>query len=138
MLVADSLTTVDTSFLQPLSGLPAASLHARPCPEFTDANFPLRRVQRGLESSESGCAFLQAQGVRFENTPGHSNYFAALPSERRRIVLRDVHGAILTAANLPLHARLSAIPELAVYDCFGTDGRWHKSATYDARHRVQP
>jgi hypothetical protein len=134
MLVADSITTVDTSFFQPLSGLPAASLHARPCPEFTDENFLRLGVQRVLESSESGRAFLQEHGVRFENPPGHSNYFAALQSERRRNVLRDVHGAILTAANLTLHDRLSEIPELAGYDCFATDGHWHKSATHDARH----
>lgn len=91
-------------------------------------------VQRVLESSESGRAFLQEHGVRFDDAPGHSNYFAALQSERRRNVLRDVHGAILTAANLTLHDRLAEIPELAAYDCFATDGHWHKAATHDARH----
>ena len=134
MLIADSNPTVDTSFFQPLCGLHALSSHARPCPEFTDENFLRLGVQRVLESSESGRAFLQEHGVRFENTPGHSNYFAALQSERRRNVLRDVHGAILTATNLMLHDRLSQIPELAGYDCFATDGHWHKAATHDARH----
>ena len=134
MLVAHPTPTVDSSFFQPLSGLHALSLHARPCPEFTDENFLRPGVQRVLESSESGRAFLQEHGVRFEHTPGHSNYFAALQSERRRNVLRDVHGAILTAANLTLPDRLAEIPELARYECFATDGHRHKAATHDARH----
>jgi hypothetical protein len=134
MLVADSITTVDATFFQPLRGLPAASSHARPCPEFPDESFLRLSVQRVLELSESGRAFLQEHGGRFENPPGHSNYFAALQSERRRNVLRDVHRALITAANLTLPDRLAEIPELAGYECFATDGHWHKAATHDARH----
>jgi hypothetical protein len=122
MLIADAITTVDNAFFQPLNGLTTASSHARPCPEFTDEYFLRLGVQRVLELSEGGRAFLQEHGVRFEHTPGHSNYFAALQSERRRKVLRDVHGAILATANRTLHDRLAQIPELARYDCFATDG----------------
>ena len=134
MLIADSTATVNTTFFQPLSGLTAASQHARPCPEFTDDHFLRLGVQRVLELSASGRAFLQEHGARFAHTPGHSNYFAALQSERRLNVLRDVHGALIPAAHLRLHDRLSEIPELAAYDCFATDGHWHQAATHDARH----
>jgi len=134
MLIADSTPTVNTSFFQPLAGLTAASHHARPCPEFTDDHFLRLGVQRVLELSESGRAFLQEHGARFEHTPGHSNYFAALQSERRLKVLRDVHQALIPAATLTLQDRLAEIPELAGYDCFATDGHWHKAATHDARH----
>lgn len=64
-------------------------------------------VQRVLGLSASGRAFLQEHGVCFEHTPGHSNYFAALHSPRRRDVLRDVHRVLLTRARPALHARLA-------------------------------
>lgn len=134
MLIADAIPTVDTSFFQPLSGRHALSLHARPCPEFTEENFLRLGVQRVLELSESGRAFLQEHGVRFAHTPGHSNYFAALQSERRRNVLRDVHGTRLTAANLTLRDRRAEIPRLAAYDGFAPDDHGHTAATPDARH----
>ena len=88
-------TTVDDAFFQPLAGLATASQQTRACPDFADADFLHLGVQRVLELSVSGRAFLQEHGVRFDHTPGHSNYFAALHSPRRRDVLRDVHRALL-------------------------------------------
>jgi len=134
MLVAHSLPTVNALFFQPLCGLIAGGDHARSCPEFPDELFLHLGVQRVLELSPSGRAFLQEHGPRFQNTPGYSNYFAALHSERRREVLRVAHDALIATADLTLHDRLAAIPELARYDCFDTDGHWHKAATHDARH----
>lgn len=134
MLITDSSLTVNTAFFQPLTGLATASLHARPCPEFTDENFLHLGVQRVLELSASGRAFLQEHGGRFLHTPGHSNYFAALQSERRGAVLRDVQEALILSAHLALGDRLAEISELAAYDCFATDGHWHRAATHDARH----
>ena len=134
MLIADSAPTVEAAFCQPLNGLSATRVHALLCSEFTDEDFLRLGVQRVLELSASGRAFLQEHGGRFTNPPGHSNYFAALQSERRRDVLRDVHRTLITAANLTLHDRLAEIPELAGYECFATDGHWHKAATHDARH----
>jgi hypothetical protein len=66
-----------------------------------------------LETSASGRGFLQEHGLRFANTPGHSNYFAALNSPRRREVIREVNLALVAAANATLHDRLADIPELA-------------------------
>ena len=134
MLVSNSLTTVNTLFFQPLARLLVAGKHARSCPEFPDELFLQLGVQRVLELSPSGRAFLQEHGPRFQNTPGHSNYFAALHSERRREVLRVAHDELIATAELTLHDRLAAIPELARYECFATDGHWHKAATHDARH----
>lgn len=125
--------SVNVAFFQPLCGLAAASQHTRSCPGFPDADFLLLGVQRVLELSASGRAFLQEHGPRFEHTPGHSNYFAALHSPRRRDVLRDVHRALLTHARPALHDRLAGIPELAGHEIFATDGHWHQAATHDAR-----
>jgi hypothetical protein len=127
-------TTVNQAFFQPLHGLPAASPHTQPCSEFSDEECLHLGIQRVLETSESGRAFLQEHGVRFESTPGHSNYFAALHSQRRGKVIRDVQVALITAANPKLHDRLADIPELANYECFAQDGHWHKAATHDPRH----
>jgi len=126
--------TVDETFFEPLNGLAAASPHARPCPDFSDEDFIRLGVQRVLEMSESGRGFLQEHGVRFPNTPGHSNYFVALGSPRRRQVTQDVSLALVSGANLRLHDRLAEIPELARYECFAADGHWHKAATHDPRH----
>jgi hypothetical protein len=85
-------------------------------------------------SPPSGRAFLQEHGSRFDNTPGAANYFAALHSERRREALRVAHDGLIATADLTLHDRLAAIPELVRYDSLATDGHWHKDAMNDARH----
>ena len=134
MPITHNSTTVDEAFFQPLDGLAAASPHRRPCPEFSDEDCIRLGVQRVLEMSESGRGFLQEHGLRFENTPGHSNYFATLNSPRRCAVIGDVNIALLAAADTKVHDRLADIPELAGYECFAQDGHWHKAATHDLRH----
>lgn len=135
MSITSLTTTVNTAFFQPLQGLAGASPHARLCPEFSDDACLRLGVQRVLESSESGRAFLQEHGLRFEHTPGHSNYFAAFQSARRLQLLREVGLAVVGSANPRLHDRLADIPELAHYACFAMDGHWHKAAVHDARHK---
>jgi hypothetical protein len=125
---------VNTAFFQPLHGLADASFHARFCPEFSDDTALRLGVQRVLESSESGRAFLQEHGLRFENTPDQACYFASFQSERRLQLLREVGSASILTANPKLHDRLADIPELANYECFAMDGHWHKAAVHDARH----
>lgn len=134
MLVTHSPASVNAAFFEPLSRLLVAGDHSRNCPEFPDADFLQLGVQRVLELSPSGRAFLQEHGARFQNTPGAANYFAALHSERRREVLRVAHDTLIATADRTLTDRLAAIPELARYECFATDGHWHKAATHDARH----
>ena len=134
MPITQNPTTVAPAFFQSLNGLADASPPARPCPDFSDEDCIRLGVRRVLETSESGRGFLQEHGLRFENTPGHSNYFAALNSQRRREVIRDVNIALLTPANTTLHDRLADIPELANYECFAQDGHWHKAAAHDPRH----
>jgi hypothetical protein len=134
MAITQNPTTVNQAFFEPLTGLAAASPHARPCPDFSDEDCIGLGVQRVLETSESGRGFLQEHGLRFENTPCLSNYFVALSSPRRREVIRDVNLALLTAANTTLHDRLADISELAHYECFAQDGPWHKAAAHDPRH----
>jgi len=127
-------TTVDQAFFEPLTGLAGTRPQSRLCPGFSDDNFLRLGVQRVLESCESGRAFLQEHGVRFEKVPGSSNYFAALQSPRRCEVIRDVNLALVSASEGVLHDRLAAIPELADYECFALDGHWHKAAAHDPRH----
>ena len=134
MPITQTKTTVDQVFFQPLTGLTATSLHTRSCPDFSDEDCLRLGGQRVLEMSESGRGLLQEHGLRFENTPGHSNYFAALNSQRQCEVIREVNIALLSAANTTLHDRLAAIPELAHYECFAQDGHWHKAAAHDRRH----
>lgn len=128
------LTTVNDAFFQPLKGLAAASPDARPCPDFSDDEFLHLGIQRVIQSSESGRAFLQEHGLRFQNTPALGNYFAALKSKRRGLVIKDVNLALLVSANTVLHDRLAGIPELVGYECFAQDGHWHKAAVHDSRH----
>lgn len=129
-----TIITVNEALFQPLEGLVSRSSYARPCPEFPDEDFIRLGVQRVLETSESGRAFLQEHGVRFENAPDHSNYFATLRSQRRCDLVRDVSLAVLAVANVQLHNRLADVLELANYECFAADGHWHKAAVHDKRH----
>ncbi len=71
-------TTVSDAFFQPLHGLVAASLHARPCPELSDESWLRSGVARVLEAVGSGRGFLQEHGPRFADTPGRTNYFYSL------------------------------------------------------------
>jgi len=123
---------VNDAFFQPLTGLVASSPHARPCPEFADEDWLRLGIQRVLERVESGRAFLQEHGPRFDYQPTRANYFVALGSERRRDLARDVNQRVLAMAPLP--DRLAGIPELAKYECFALDGHWHQAATHDPRH----
>lgn len=126
--------TVNAAFFQPLGELAARSLQARDCPEVKDGQYVLLGVQRVLEASISGRAFLQEHGPRQTHAPTLANYFAALHSARRAAVLREVNHGVLTQANQQLPDRLADIPELARYEVFAADGHWHKAAAHDPRH----
>ncbi len=126
-------TNVNDAFFQPLTGLAAASPHARYCREFSDEHWLLTGVRRCLEPVESGRAFLQEHGPDLPCLPSHANYFNSLHSERRLELVREVNRAVLASARWP--DRLEAMPELRKYECFALDGHWHKAATHDPRHK---
>ena len=134
MPTSNQTTTVDEAFYKPLNGLAAGSSQTRPCPEFSDENYVLCGVQRVIESTPSGRAFLQEHGPRLVQEPTQSNYFATLHSARRLALLADVNLTLLGSADRTLHDRLAGIPELATYQCFAADGHWHKAAAHDPRH----
>ena len=132
MLIHAKNQLVTDAFYQPLAGLVAASPHYRSTLEFTDEQWLRLGLTRVLEAVESGRAFLQEHGPRFDDPPSRSNYFYALAHERRRDLARDVNRALLAQTILP--DRLASIPELAKYECFALDGHWHSAAAHDARH----
>ena len=132
MLIPLACTSVNDAFFQPLDGLVATSPHTYPCPEYSDEDWVRLGLQRVLERVESGRAFLQEHGPRFDYQPTHSNYFAAHRSERRLDLACDVNHRLLATAALPDH--LAAFPELAHYECYALDGHWHQAATHDPRH----
>lgn len=125
--------TVNETFFQPLNQLVARSVHTLPCPEVSDELYVLLGVQRVIEGSESGRAFLQEHGPRHAQPPAPANYFGALHSPRRGAVLQDVNHGVLAQADAILPDRLADIPELARYDVFAADGHWHKAAAHDPR-----
>ena len=110
MLLPVAPTCVNDAFFQPLDGLVATSPHLYPCPEYSDEDWLRLGIQRVLERVESGRAFLQEHGPRFEYQPTRTNYFAALQSERRLDLACDVNRRLLAAAALPDH--LAPLPEL--------------------------
>ena len=126
--------TVNEAFFEPLRGLVARSEQTQACAQVSDEQYLRMGVQRVLEASESGRAFLQEHGPRFAQPPTLANYFAALHSARRGAVLRDVSLAVLDSANTMLPDRLADIAELARYEVFAADGHWHKAAAHDAPH----
>lgn len=125
-------TRVNDAFFQPITGLAASSPHTYPCPEFSDGDWLRLGIQRVLERVESGRAFLQEHGPRFDYQPKRANYFLALHSERRRDLARDVNRRLLASAELP--DRLAAMSALDRYACLALDGHWHQAATHDPRH----
>ena len=90
-------------------------------------------VQRVLEASESGRAFLQGHGRSFQNAPRPDHYFASLRSTRRRDVARAVSEHIPMQVRSRVADRLAGIPERAGYACDAADGHWHKGAAHDAK-----
>jgi hypothetical protein len=125
---------VNEAFYQPLIGLAANSKASRACPEFSDEDYLLCGIQRVLEESFSGRAFLQEHAPALDISVTQSNYFANLHSVRRLELLQEVDAAVHQQAQGKLVDRLAEIPELADYECFAADGHWHKGATHDPRH----
>lgn len=134
MPITHNTTTVNEQFLQLLEQATAAAPSRRPCPEFPDATWIAMGVQRVLEASESGRAFLQEHGLRFEKPPNVDTYFASLKSPRRRDLAREIQQHVLPRAEARVADRLADIPELARYACFACDGHWHKGAVHDPKH----
>ena len=126
--------TVNHTFFQPLQQPLASASNLWHCPELPDDEWLRMGVQRVLEASSSGRAFLQEHGLRFEKPPTYTNYFASLRSGRRRDLAREINLALITALDARLCDRLAGIPELAGYACFAADGHWHQNATHDPRH----
>src|SRR6266404_6005022 len=125
MPTAATNTTVNQAFFQALEGLVAKSLASKPCPEFSDNDYLRLGVQRVLESSESGRAFLQEHGVRFENIPELGNYFATLRRARRCAVLRDTNVTLVRTANQSLHDRRHEGTKMAVGHFYALNLRTH-------------
>lgn len=128
-------TTVNEQFPPRLEQAAAAASSRRPCPEFPDETWIAMGVQRVLEAPESGRAFLQEHGLRFEKAPRHNHYFASLRSARRRDWAREVSRHILWEARSRVCDRLAGIPELAPCACFAAAGHWHQAAVHDPKHQ---
>jgi hypothetical protein len=126
---------VNEAFYEPLVGLADRSIHTQGCLAVSDDQYLRMGVQRVLEASESGRAFLQEHGQRYVLPPKLGNYFGALHSARRGAVLREVGVGVLERANAVLEDRLAHIAELADYEVFAADGHWHKGAVHDRRHK---
>ena len=127
--------TVNDTFFRPLMEALAASVGHHPCREISDAQWLRMGVQRVLEGSESGRAFLQEHGLRFETTPSYATYFASLRSQRRCDLARAVNSRLIAAVEAKSANRLADIPELSRYACFAADGHWHRAAVHDPRHK---
>lgn len=128
-------TTVKEAFFHLLDVTTAQASRTRPCPELPDSDWIRLGVQRVLEGCESGRAFLQEHGLRFDHAPTLGNYFASLRSRRRGEFVHEVAEQLIPMIQSRLVDRLADIPELARYACFACDGHWHKAATHDPRHR---
>lgn len=126
--------TVNQAFFQPLQQPLANAANLWFCPQLSDEEWLRMGVQRVLESSPSGRAFLQEHGVRFENPPTCTNYFVSLRSPRRCDLAREVNLALIASIDERVSDRLAAIPELDRYAVFAADGHWHQAAAHDPRH----
>lgn len=127
-------TPVNQAFFEPLQPLLATATHRLHCPELPDEQWLHMGVQRVLEASPSGRAFLQEHGLRFERPTTCTNYFASLRSPRRGALVREVNLGLVATLDSRLCDRLADLPELARYACFAADGHWHQAATHDPRH----
>lgn len=127
-------TTVNQAFFQPLEQALLSASNLWPCHELPDDEWARMGVQRVLEASPSGRAFLQEHGLRFEKVLNYTTYFASLRSPRRCDLARELNLSLIATLQAGVVDRLADIPELARYACFAADGHWHKAASHDARH----
>lgn len=129
-----NIPTVNQAFFHPLQHALTNASNLWYCPELPDDEWLRMGVQRVLEGSPSGRAFVQEHGLRFETSPTYSTYFTSLRSERRLDLIREVSRSLQATLDARLRDRLEDIPELARYACFAADGHWHQAATHDPRH----
>lgn len=133
MSLNSNTVTVNQAFFQPLQPPLTQASGLWHCPQLPDDEWLRMGVQRVLEGSPSGRAFVQEHGLRFETSPAYTTYFASLRSERRRDLVREVSLCLIGAIEARVCDRLASIPELAGYACFAADGHWHQAATHDPR-----
>ena len=126
--------TVENAFFEPLRLALCEAAGTRNCPEFSDDNWLRLGVQRVLEASPSGRAFLQEHAGRFAPDLKHDTYFASLHSQRRLELAREVNASMLRQIAPTLPDRLADLGELDNYECFACDGHWHGAAAHDPRH----
>ena len=126
-------TTVNDLFYQPFQEILPGLKHRRPCPDLDDDWWLRIGVERVLEGTPSGRAFLQENQLRLPGLPQRSNYFESLRSSRRAALAAEANQALVTAAEARLPDLLEDLPELNSYEVFALDGHWRKAATHDAR-----
>lgn len=131
--VATATTTVNELFYQPLEAILPELKHRWPCPELDDDRWLRLGVERVLEGTSSGRAFLQENQLRLPGLPQRSNYFESLKSSRRAALAREANQALLGTAETCLPDLLGELSELQGSEVFALDGHWRKAATHDAR-----
>lgn len=127
-----SLPTVSATFLSPALDLVLECQHTRDCPQLPDAAWIHFGIDRVLQESPSGRAYLQQHGYRIDHCPPRSNYFESLQSDRRLRLVVELNELLIQRMIPALADPLDLYRELAEFDLYAGDGHWHGAAAHDA------
>ena len=106
--------------------------HYRDCPELPDAAWIQVGIDRVLQETRTGRAYLQQHGFRIDHCPLRSNYFESLKSDRRLALVTELNQRFIQTLTPVLSDPLALYPELVGFDLYAGDGHWHGAAAHDA------
>lgn len=131
MAIIDQSTDLHRRFFVPLWPCLEASTHHRQCQEYTDKNFLEVGISRVLMACQSGRDLLQRLSLMRDGTPGRSNFFESLKSQRRLKMVEDVAERLRHKCAGGLPDALAQFPELDQFDIYAGDGHSHQHACHD-------
>jgi hypothetical protein len=123
--------TVYDDFSFPALQLIATCPSRRDCPELSDLDWISIGIQRTVQESPTGRAFLQTHGANLVYCPDFSHYFHTLKSSRRLQLLQEVNQSLARHLKEVLCDELEVFPQLENFDIYAGDGHWHEAASHD-------
>jgi len=131
MEIIDQSTDLHRRFFAPLWPCLEASPRQRHCQEYSDKDFLEVGVSRVLMALQSGRDLLQRLALMREGTPGRSNFFESLKSQRRLRMVEDVAERLRHKCAGELPDALAQFPKLDEFDVYAGDGHSHEHACHD-------
>ncbi|MCP4340607.1 MAG: hypothetical protein GY799_17400, partial [Desulfobulbaceae bacterium] len=129
-------STLSKRFWAPLYLALGRAEHNRQCTDYSDSAFLHSGVGRVLQASGSGREWVQLFNTRHDKPVSVNNFFAALKSDRRLALVKEIDLDIRQQANELVRAHrdpFASHPELDKFEIYASDGHSHGASAHEDR-----